>query len=150
MQDPDPMMVIAIEEARAAAAGGEVPVGAVLARNGEVIARARNRIEEAGDPLAHAEILVLREGAALLGRHGLGECDFHVTLEPCPMCAHAISLARVRRLFFGAWDAKGGGVENGPRIFEHASAFHRPEIFGGVAEKKSVALLKAFFEGLRA
>ncbi len=139
-------MEIALQEAEAAAARGEVPVGAVvLGPDGTVLARAGNRVEERNDPTAHAELLALREAAALRGSPRLPDCDIVVTLEPCPMCAQAISLFRIRRLIFGAYDPKGGGVEHGARIFEAASCHHRPEVLGGVQETATAALLKRFF-----
>lgn len=142
---------IALEEARAAAARGEVPVGAVVTdAAGAVLARAGNRVEELADASAHAEILALRQAAARRGAPRLPDCTLTVTLEPCPMCAQAASLFRVRRLVFGAYDPKGGGVEHGARIFAAASCHHAPEVVGGVREGDSAALLKAFFAGLRA
>ncbi len=143
-----PLMAEALTDARAAAARGEVPVGAVLARDGAIIARDGNRIEETGDPTAHAEMLVLQAAARVLGRRFDG-CDLFVTLEPCPMCAHAIALARVRRLYFGAPDPKGGGVEHGPMIFHSTSAHHVPEVYGGVGEQAAADLLRSFFQALR-
>ncbi len=143
-------MQSALAEARAAAARGEVPVGAVvLAPGGAVLARAGNEIEARRDPSAHAELLALRRASLLLGTPRLPECDLVVTLEPCPMCAQAISLFRVRRLVFGAYDPKGGGVEHGARVFDAPSCHHRPEIIGGVCETETGALLRAFFEALR-
>lgn len=142
-------MAQALEQARAAADRGEVPVGAVLVQGGRVIAAAGNRVEELSDPTAHAEILVLRAAAAALGSPRLGECDLYVTLEPCPMCAAAISFARLRRVYFGAYDPKGGGVEHGPRIFDHATCHHRPEVIGGVREGAAAELLRAFFRDRR-
>jgi tRNA(Arg) A34 adenosine deaminase TadA len=140
----------ALAEARAAASRGEVPVGAVvLGPGGEVLAAAGNRTEELSDPTAHAEILALREAARLRGEPRLPDCDLVVTLEPCPMCAAAISLFRVRRLVFGAYDPKGGGVEHGPRVFSHPTCHHRPEVIGGVGEGEAAALLKAFFAARR-
>jgi tRNA(adenine34) deaminase len=139
-------MQIALEEARAAALRGEVPVGAVvLAADGTVLARAGNRVEERHDAAAHAELLALREAAVARGSPRLPDCDLVVTLEPCPMCAQAISLFRIRRLVFGAYDPKGGGVEHGGRVFEAASCHHRPEVLGGVQETEAAALLRAFF-----
>jgi len=144
-------MQIALEEARAAARRGEVPVGAVvLAADGAVLARAGNRVEERHDAAAHAELLALREAAAARGSPRLADCDLVVTLEPCPMCAQAISLFRIRRLVFGAYDPKGGGVEHGARVFAAASCHHRPEVVGGVREQEAAALLRKFFAGLRA
>lgn len=144
-------MEIALAEAKAAAERGEVPVGAVLvdAASGKVLARAGNRVEERADPTAHAEILVLREAARDTGAPRLPECDLYVTLEPCPMCAQAISFARIRRLTFGAYDPKGGGVEHGPRIFSQATCHHAPEIVGGVEEGRCGDLLREFFSKLR-
>jgi tRNA(Arg) A34 adenosine deaminase TadA len=140
----------ALAEARAAASRGEVPVGAVVVGpGGEVLAAAGNRTEELSDPTAHAEILALREAARLRGEPRLPDCDLVVTLEPCPMCAAAISLFRVRRLVFGAYDPKGGGVEHGPRVFSHPTCHHRPEVIGGVGEGEAAALLKAFFAARR-
>jgi tRNA(Arg) A34 adenosine deaminase TadA len=140
----------ALAEARAAAARGEVPVGAVvLGADGTVLAAAGNRVEELSDPTAHAEILALRAAAAARGEPRLPDCDLVVTLEPCPMCAAAIALFRVRRLVFGAYDPKGGGVEHGPRVFSHPTCHHRPEVIGGVAEGEAAALLKAFFADRR-
>jgi tRNA(Arg) A34 adenosine deaminase TadA len=144
-------MEIALAEARAAAERGEVPVGAVVtAADGTMLARAGNRMEELCDPSAHAELLALRAAAALRGEPRLPDCDLTVTLEPCPMCAAAVGLFRVRRLVFGAYDPKGGGVEHGPRVFVHGGAMHRPEVVGGVSEIESAALLRTFFAGLRA
>ena len=139
----------ALDEARAAAVRGEVPVGAVVVRDGEVLAAAGNRTEEHSDPTAHAEMLALRAAAQALGNPRLGGCDLYVTLEPCPMCAQAISLFRVRRLYFGAPDPKGGGVENGPRIFSQPTCHHSPEVYGGIAEIEAALLLKAFFQARR-
>ncbi|CUW38195.1 tRNA-specific adenosine deaminase [Magnetospirillum sp. XM-1] len=138
-------MAQALAEAEAAGARGEVPVGTVVVRDGEVIARAGNRVEELGDPTAHAEMLALRAATTLLGDKRLDDCDLYVTLEPCPMCAAAISLARIRRLYFGAYDPKGGGVEHGAKVFDHATCHHRPEIYGGLEESRSADLLRAFF-----
>lgn len=143
-------MLAALAEARTAAAGNEVPVGAVvLAPDGTILARAGNRTEADHDPTAHAELLALRQAAALRGEPRLPDCDLVVTLEPCPMCAHAISLFRIRRLIFGAYDPKGGGVEHGPRLFDQAACPHRPEIIGGVRETECATLLRDFFRQLR-
>jgi len=143
-------MKIAIEEARAAGARGEVPIGAALvqATTGKVIARAGNRVEETRDATQHAEMLVLRAAAGLMDFRA-SECDLYVTLEPCAMCAAAISLARVRRLYFGAYDPKGGGVEHGPRLFAQPTIHHRPEMFGGIDEAECAHLLTAFFKERR-
>ncbi len=142
-------MALALAEAETAGDRGEVPVGAVVVRDGTVIARAGNRVEELGDPTAHAEMLALRAATALLGDKRLEDCDLYVTLEPCPMCAAAISLARVRRLYFGAYDPKSGGVEHGAKVFDHSTCHHRPEIYGGLEESRSAKLLKGFFEARR-
>jgi len=149
--DRFPAMALALEEARAAAARGEVPVGAVLvdATEGRVLACGGNQVEASPDPTAHAEILVLRAGAGLLGTPRLTTCDLYVTLEPCAMCAQAIALARLRRLVFGAYDPKGGGVEHGARVFDHPTCHHRPEVVGGVREAEAAALLRAFFQARR-
>jgi tRNA(Arg) A34 adenosine deaminase TadA len=139
-------MTMALAQAEAAAARGEVPVGAVLlGPDGALLAAAGNEVEAQADPTAHAEMLVLRAAARLAGRPRLVDCDLHVTLEPCPMCAQAISFARIRRLYYGAADPKGGGVDHGPRIFASSSCHHAPEVYGGIAERQAEALLKAFF-----
>jgi tRNA(adenine34) deaminase len=141
-------MQIAFDQAEAAALRGEVPVGAVLVRDGMVIAAAGNRVEELNDPTAHAEMLVLRAAAPQAGGR-LEGCDLYVTLEPCPMCAAAMSLARIRRLYFAAYDPKGGGVEHGAKVFEHATCHHRPEIYGGIGEGRAAAMLRDFFRARR-
>ena len=139
-------MDMALDEARAAAERGEVPVGAVLvASDGSVLARDGNRTLELKDPTAHAEMLVIRQAAARLGTERLTGTALYVTLEPCPMCAAAISAARIKRLVYGAPDPKSGGVAHGPRIFEHAQAHHVPEVIDGIGAEASAALLKAFF-----
>jgi tRNA(Arg) A34 adenosine deaminase TadA len=144
-------MVLALDEAEKAGLRDEVPVGAVVveAATGAVIAAAGNRTEELADPTAHAEMLALRAAAARVGAPRLPDCDLYVTLEPCPMCAAAISFARIRRLYFGAEDPKGGGVEHGPRIFAQPTCHHRPEVYGGIDEKRASALLKRFFRERR-
>ena len=143
-------MALALDEAAAAAQRGEVPVGAVLVdQSGAVIAAFGNQVERDHDPTAHAEMLALRGGAARLGLKRLAGCDLYVTLEPCPMCAAAIGIAQVRRLYFGAYDPKGGGVEHGPRIFDQPTCHHRPEIYGGIAEKPAAKLLGDFFKARR-
>jgi tRNA(adenine34) deaminase len=149
--DPSPApMALALQEAEAAAAAGEVPVGAViLAADGTLLARDHNRIEERADPTAHAELLVIRAAAASRGSPRLVDCDLYVTLEPCPMCAAAASLARLRRIYYGAEDPKGGGVEHGPRIFASSSCHHRPEVYGGIAASRAGELLRAFFRERR-
>lgn len=143
-------MARALDEAASAAAEGEVPVGAVLVDGaGTIVAAAGNRVERDHDPTAHAEMLVLRAGAARRRLKRLADCDLYVTLEPCPMCAAAIGLARIRRLYFGAYDPKGGGVEHGPRIFDRPTCHHRPEVYGGIAERAAAALLRNFFRARR-
>jgi len=143
-------MELALAEAKAAFARGEVPVGAVVVgADGRVLGQAGNETESRGDPSAHAEMLALRRAARALGRKYLLGCALFVTLEPCPMCAQAISLFRIRRLVFGAYDPKGGGVEHGARVFEAASCHHTPEVVGGVLETECGAVLKGFFGGLR-
>jgi tRNA(Arg) A34 adenosine deaminase TadA len=143
-------MRLALAEAVAAAARDDVPVGAVLVDGeGRVLAAAGNRVEADHDPTAHAEMLVLRRGAAQLGAARLVECDLYVTLEPCAMCAAAIALARLRRLYFGAYDPKGGAVEHGPRLFDQPTTHHRPEIYGGIEEGRAGELLRDFFRTRR-
>jgi tRNA(adenine34) deaminase len=140
----------ALREARLAAERGEVPIGAVIVGpDGVVLAEAGNRTEEARDPTAHAEMLVIRAAAAKLGAPRLVDCDLYVTLEPCPMCAQAISFARIRRLYWGAADPKGGGIEHGPRIFDQPTCHHKPELYPGIAEAEAGALLRAFFKERR-
>ncbi|MDW3208092.1 MAG: nucleoside deaminase [Alphaproteobacteria bacterium] len=147
---PDPMD-IAFEEAELAAQRGEVPVGAVIveAASGRILARAGNRVEAECDPTGHAELLAIRAACATRGEPRLPDCDLYVTLEPCGMCATAISHARLRRIVFGAYDPKGGGVEHGARIFERDTCHHRPEVVGGVREKQAADLLQQFFRNLR-
>lgn len=143
-------MARALGEAAAAGAAGDVPVGAALVDEaGRVVAAAGNRVERDGDPTAHAELVVLREGARLLGRKRLAGCDLYVTLEPCAMCAAAIALAQIRRLYFAAYDPKGGGVEHGARIFGQPTCHHRPEVYGGIAEGAAGDLLRRFFRARR-
>lgn len=142
-------MDIALEEARGAALDGEVPVGCVIVCDGELIARAGNRTINAHDPTAHAEMLALRAAAAALGTERLTACDVYVTLEPCAMCAAALSFARVRRLYYGAADPKGGAVDHGVRFFASPSCHHRPEVYGGIGEVEASALLKEFFRARR-
>ena len=143
-------MKLALAEAEAAAARGDVPVGAVLVDgDGRLLAAAGNRVEADHDPTAHAEMLVLRAGAARLGDARLTECDLYVTLEPCAMCAAAIGLARLRRLYFGAYDPKSGAVEHGPRLFDQPTTHHRPEIYGGIGEGRAGELLRGFFRARR-
>ena len=142
-------MTLALIEARAAAARGEVPVGAVISRDGEVLARAGNRTLELKDPTAHAELLAIRIACEAIGSERLIGCDLHVTLEPCPMCAAAISFARVRRLYFGAGDPKGGAVENGVRLYGSPTCHHAPEVYGGIGESEASELLRSFFRERR-
>lgn len=144
-------MEIALEQAAAAAVAGEVPVGAALVdgASGELLARAHNRVEALHDPTAHAELLAIQAAARELGLKRLTGADLYVTLEPCAMCAQAIAFARLRRLYFGAYDPKGGGVDHGARIFEQPTCHHRPEVAGGVAEAAASELLRAFFRERR-
>ncbi|MDP1750508.1 MAG: nucleoside deaminase [Reyranella sp.] len=140
----------ALAQARAAAVRGEVPVGAVIVGpDGVVLAEAGNQTEADRDPTAHAEMLAIRMAAAKLGAPRLVDCDLHVTLEPCPMCAQAISFARLRRVYWGASDPKGGGVEHGPRIFDQPTCHHRPELYPGIAEAEAAELLREFFKARR-
>ena len=140
----------ALAQARAAAGRGESPIGAVLVGpDGAVLAEDGNRVRELADPSAHAEMLGLRAGARKLGSERLGGCDLYVTLEPCPMCAGAISLARIRRLYYAAPDPKGGGVDHGARVFSHPTCHHRPEVYGGISEGEAAALLRQFFRERR-
>lgn len=141
---------MALEEAAAAAERGEVPVGAlVVAPDKTILARTGNRILELRDPTAHAEILALRAAAGALGSERLIDCDLYVTLEPCPMCAGAISLARIRRLYYGAEDEKAGGVDHGPRVFSHPTCHHAPEVYSGIRGRAASEMLKAFFRERR-
>ena len=146
---PQSFMDDALAEARAAAAVSEVPVGAVVVRDGAIVARAGNRTLRDKDPTAHAEMLAIRAACAVLKSERLTDCDLYVTLEPCPMCAAAISFARIRRLYFGAADPKGGGVEQGARIFSQPTCHHAPEVYGGIEEVRAGALLQAFFAARR-
>ncbi|MDP2358940.1 MAG: nucleoside deaminase [Beijerinckiaceae bacterium] len=143
-------MARAFAEARAAAVRGEVPVGAAIAKYGRVIASAGNRTLQDRDPTAHAEMLALRAAAQAIGSERLIDCDLYVTLEPCAMCAGAISFARIRRLYFAADDPKGGAVEHGPRFFAQATCHHAPEVYGGIRETEAADLLRAFFKDKRA
>jgi tRNA(adenine34) deaminase len=142
-------MDLALAEARAAQAAGEVPVGCVIVHESEVIARAGNRTLTGRDPTAHAEMLAIRQAAAVLGSERLTGCDLYVTLEPCAMCAAAASFARIRRLYYGAADPKGGAVDNGVRFFASPACHHRPEVYGGIAEGEAAALLRDFFKAKR-
>lgn len=139
----------AFAEASAAAARGEVPVGAAIVSGGRVIAAAGNRTLADRDPTAHAEMLAIRAAAQVLGSERLIDCDLYVTLEPCAMCAAAISFARIRRLYFAAYDEKGGAVENGPRFFAQPTCHHAPEVYGGIRESEAAALLRDFFRARR-
>jgi tRNA(adenine34) deaminase len=142
-------MQLAIEEARAAQSAGEVPVGCVIVRENTVIARAGNRTLREKDPTAHAELLAIRQAARELGSERLADCDLYVTLEPCTMCAAAISFARIRRMYYGASDPKGGAVESGVRFFAAPTCHHRPEILGGISAQESATLLRGFFAAQR-
>ena len=142
-------MAAALAEARQAAAEGEVPVGAVLVRDGQILVRAYNRVETDRDPTAHAELLAIREACGILGEPRLPDCDLYVTLEPCAMCAQAISMARIRRLYFAAYDPKGGAVEHGPRLFGQPTCHHAPETYGGISEREAAGLLRGFFRDRR-
>jgi len=143
-------MAHALSEAEAAAARGESPIGAVIVGpDGAVLAADGNRVRELADPTAHAELLALRAAAARFGSQRLTGCDLYVTLEPCAMCAGAISLARIRRLYYGAPDPKGGGVDHGARVFGHPTCHHRPEVYGGITEAECAALLRQFFRERR-
>jgi tRNA(Arg) A34 adenosine deaminase TadA len=147
--NPNGPMARALREAEAAAGRGEVPVGAVIVdADGAVLAAAGNRTEELGDPTAHAELLAIRDATKSRGPR-LVDCDLYVTLEPCPMCAQAVSFARLRRLYYGAPDPKGGGIDHGPRIFTQATCHHRPEVYGGIDEVRAGELLRDFFQPRR-
>jgi tRNA(adenine34) deaminase len=142
-------MRIALDEARASADSGEVPVGAVVTRDGALIARGRNRMRTDSDPTAHAEMVAIRAAAEALGTSRLDGCDLWVTLEPCAMCAGAMALARISRLYFAAADPKGGAVVNGPRIFAQPTCHHAPEVYSGMGEEEAGTMLRAFFETRR-
>ncbi|MCK9552871.1 nucleoside deaminase [Aquamicrobium sp.] len=148
MKRPD-FMALALEQAKDAALRGEVPIGAVLVADGVVIAQAGNRTRELADPTAHAEILVIREAAAKLSAERLGGCDLYVTLEPCTMCAAAISFARLRRLYFAATDEKGGAVVSGVRFFAQPTCHHTPDVYSGLGETEAATILKDFFRARR-
>ena len=151
VEAPNAYMEMALLEAEAAFKRGEVPVGAVVVDGdtGEVLARAGNRTEERNDPTAHAELLAIRNAATKRGSARLSNCDLYVTLEPCAMCATAMSFARIRRLYFGAFDAKMGGVEHGPHMFNQPTCHHAPEVYGGINETAAAELLKTFFREKR-
>ncbi len=142
-------MDMALDEARAAGARGEVPVGCVVVIDGAVIARAGNRTLADRDPTAHAELLAIRQAAAVLGSERLTACDLYVSLEPCTMCAAAMSFARIRRLYYGAADPKGGAVENGVKFFSAPTCHHRPDVYGGMSAAEAAALLTEFFQARR-
>jgi tRNA(adenine34) deaminase len=139
----------ALSEARAADDAGEVPVGCIIVREGKIIARAGNRTLRDRDPTAHAEMLAIRWAASALGSERLTDCDLYVTLEPCAMCAAALSFARIRRLYYGAGDPKGGAVDSGVRFFASATCHHRPEVYGGIGESDAAGLLREFFKARR-
>ena len=149
MLEPDAPMALALDAARAAGARGEVPVGAVIVRDGAVLAIAGNRTLADHDPTAHAEILAIRAACASLGDERLIGCDLYVTLEPCAMCAAAISFSRIRRLYWGCDDPKGGAVESGPRFFGQPTCHHAPEVYGGFREAEARGLLRDFFAARR-
>jgi tRNA(adenine34) deaminase len=142
-------MRLALDEAAAAAEDGEVPVGAAVTRGGELLAVARNRMRDGNDPTAHAEMVALRAAALALGTSRLDGCDLWVTLEPCAMCAGAMALARIRRLYFGAADPKGGAVLHGPRLFAQPTCHHAPEVYPGIGEEEAGELLRTFFRERR-
>ncbi len=144
-----PPMALALGQARAAAALGEVPIGAVVVKDGAVIAAAHNRTRSPPDPTAHAELLAIRAAALALGNERLDGCDLWVTLEPCAMCAGAIAHARIARVYYAAPDPKGGGVEHGARVFGHAQCLHRPEVYSGIAADEAAGLLRDFFAARR-
>lgn len=144
-----PPMSRALELARLGETDGEVPIGAVVIRGGEIVGEAFNRPRALHDPTAHAEILAIRAAAERLGSERLQECDLWVTLEPCPMCAGAIAHARIARLYYGASDPKGGGVEHGARVFDQPQCLHRPEVYSGIGEREAAALLREFFRQRR-
>jgi tRNA(adenine34) deaminase len=142
-------MDVALAEARAAGGGGEVPVGCVIVHNGEIIARAGNRTLANRDPTAHAEMLAIRDASRRLRSERLDDCDLYVTLEPCAMCTGALAFARIRRLYYGAADAKGGAVDNGVKFFASPTCHHRPEVYGGLGEAEAASLLREFFRERR-
>jgi tRNA(adenine34) deaminase len=146
---PISAMDAALAEAKIAQTLGEVPIGAVMTHQGAIIARAGNRTRTLNDPTAHAEILAIRMACEAIGSQRIDDCDLYVTLEPCAMCAGAISHARIRRLYYGAADAKGGAVEHGPRFFRQPTCLHAPDVYSGLAEAEASAMLKGFFRGLR-
>ncbi len=148
---PGEAMSLALEEAQKAAEAGEVPVGAVIVdrESGCVLARTHNRVERDHDPTAHAEVLAIRAVGEQQNSARLASCDLYVTLEPCPMCATAISFARIQRVYYGAYDPKGGGIDHGPRVYEHSTCHHAPEVYGGIREQECAEILRAFFQSRR-
>ena len=142
-------MEMALDWAHKGAQAGEVPVGALVVFDGQVIAAAHNLVEKNSNPTAHAEMLAIEKASSLMGNARLAECDLYVTLEPCPMCAQAISFARIKSLYFGAYDPKGGGVDHGPLIFSQKTAMHKPHVMGGIDETRCAEVLKSFFQDLR-
>lgn len=148
-KDTCPPMVKALESARLGEGCGEVPIGAVIVHNNTIIASAHNLVETLNDPTAHAEMLVIQEAAKVLGTPRLVACQLYVTLEPCPMCAQAISFARIKTLYYGAYDPKGGGVDHGPKIFKQPTCHHAPEVYGGILEMECGQILKDFFQAKR-
>lgn len=151
MINKSPFMELALVEAKKAAERGEVPIGAVIVKSAtkEVISQAGNMSEELSDPTAHAEIIAVREACRKLGQGRLNDCDMYVTLEPCPMCAQAISFARIKSLYYGAEDKKGGGIDNGPKIFSSTSCHHKPDVYSGIHASESALILKDFFKERR-
>jgi tRNA(adenine34) deaminase len=149
MSQNSSFMNLALDQAKLAFKNGEVPVGAVLVKDDKVIAKAHNQTYISCNPVGHAEILVLQMASRDFFTTYLENCDLYVTLEPCPMCAHAISLSRIKRLYFGAYDPKGGGVDHGPKLYMHSSSFHKPEVYGGILEEECGLLLKDFFKNKR-
>lgn len=148
MTDLD-FMSSALAEARLAGEAGEVPIGAVVVRDGTIVARGQNRVLRDLDPTAHAEMVALRAAAAAEGNYRLNNCTLYVTLEPCAMCAAAIGFARIRRVYYGAYDPKGGAIEHGPRWFQQPTCHHRPDVYGGIEEGRAGELLREFFAARR-
>jgi tRNA(Arg) A34 adenosine deaminase TadA len=145
MNEPNPFIKEALNQAKIAFEQGEVPIGAIVVQNNQIIASAHNQNIALKDPTAHAEILALRKAAQILQNHRLDECDLYVSLEPCAMCAGAISNARIKRVYYSASDCKSGGVENGAKVFSHPQCHHKPEIYGGIGASESERLIKEFF-----
>lgn len=142
-------MNLALDQAKLALDLNEVPVGAVIVRNGKILSASHNETHTSKNPTGHAEILCLQKAAKILQTTHLEDCDLYCTLEPCPMCAQAISLSRIKRLYYGSYDPKGGGVDHGPKIYNHSSAFHKPEVYGGILEQECASILKDFFQKKR-